>query len=605
MRDTTKYWRAGGAKSYPLLRCLALYRLTPWAFWLTAFLFFIYNASLAWQQWLLGRAIHDVQRGLAVVSRAAGDLDFSVARHWLFVLAAVAVGRGLLQYLAGILALVIGQELLFNLRERILIQVQRLDLVWHWRHGIGEIITRTTRDADKVRDALINFWRQLFETGLVMCAVVGLLFWYHPWLGGVPLILTLAALALFFLQVDRLVELDRATGEAYDRVNQDLSEGVNGVRVIKSFGLENERIRAFAQNVGVFARQARAALRYAAARTPLPQVVVALGQVWVLGFGAVLVQRGRLNLGEFVTSLLIANTMIFRIETIGRVIQIFADARASAGRIWDVLDAEPAIRDPEDGGAEAPEGALGARLVAVRVAAPGGGHDILQDCALTIAPGEIVALVGATGSGKSTLAALFPRLLEAAAGRVEIGSDAAGWRNVRDFRLKSLRRRVHVVPQETFLFSDTLEANLRLGNPDASEEDLRRALRLAAAEDVLEGLPHGLETRIGDRGMTLSGGQRQRIALARALAGDPAVLILDDATSALDALTERVALDNLRASASAGRRTVLMAASKLSTILLADRVLLLAEGRIAASGTHDELAATNPVYRDLLGLDHA
>jgi ABC-type multidrug transport system fused ATPase/permease subunit len=400
------------------------------------------------------------------------------------------------------------------------------------------------------------------------------------------------------------VELDRATGAAYDQVNQDLSEGVNGVRVIKSFGLENERIRAFAQNVGIFARQARAALRYAAARTPLPQIVVALGQVWVLGFGAYLAQRGRLNLGEFVTSLLIANTMIFRIETIGRVIQIFADARASAGRIWDVLDAEPAIQDREDGSVEVPEGPLGIRLVTVQVAAPGGGNDILRDCSLTIAPGEIVALVGATGSGKSTLAALFPRLLEAAAGAVEIGSDAAGWRNVRDFRLKSLRRRVNVVPQETFLFSDTLAANLRLGNPDASEEDLRRALLLAAAGDVLEGLPHGFTTPIGDRGMTLSGGQRQRIALARALVGDPAVLVLDDATSALDALTERVALDNLRASATAGKRTVLMAASKLSTILLADRVLLLAEGRIAASGTHDELAATNPIYRDLLGLDH-
>jgi ABC-type multidrug transport system fused ATPase/permease subunit len=602
LRDTTKYWRAGGAKRYPLLRCLALYRLTPWAFLLTAFLFLIYNASLAWQQWLLGRAIHDVQQGLAVTWRAAGDLDFSVARHWLLVLATVAVGRGLLQYLAGILALVIGQELLFNLRERILVQVQRLDLAWHWRHGIGEMITRTTRDADKVRDALINFWRQLFETGLVVCAVVGLLFWYNPWLGGVPLILALAALALFFLQVDRLVELDRATGEAYDQVNQDLSEGVNGVRVIKSFGLENERIRAFAQNVGVFARQAHAALRYAAARTPLPQIIVALGQVWVLGFGAYLVQQGRLNLGELVSSLLIANTMIFRIETIGRVIQIFADARASAGRIWDVLDAEPAIRD---GGKEVPEGPLGVRLVDVRVTAPGGGNDILRDCSLTIAPGEIVALVGATGSGKSTLAALFPRLLEAAEGSVEIGSDAAGWRDARDFRLKSLRRRVNVVPQETFLFSDTLEANLRQGNPDASEEDLRRALSLAAAGDVLEGLPHGFETQIGDRGMTLSGGQRQRIALARALVGDPAVLILDDATSALDALTERVVLDNLRASANAGQRTVLMAASRLSTILLADRVLLLAEGRIVASGAHDELAATNPVYRDLLGLDHA
>ena len=224
-------------KSQPLLRCLALYRFMPWRFSLTALLFIVVNASLAWQQFLIGRAVHDVERGAAVVRLPAGALDYSVALHWLVVLAAVAAVRGILQYAAGMLALIVGQDLLFVLRERILVQVQRLDLIYHWRHGIGELVTRTTRDADKVRDALINLWRQVFETGLVALAAVGMLVWYNPWLGLVPLLLTFAGLSIFVSQTSRLVILDRAVGAAYDTVSQDLSEGVNGVRVIKAFAL--------------------------------------------------------------------------------------------------------------------------------------------------------------------------------------------------------------------------------------------------------------------------------------------------------------------------------------------------------------------------------
>src|SRR5690606_9851921 len=184
--------------------------------------FTVVNLSLSWQQWLVGRAVHDVERGAAVVKLADGSLDFSVALHWLALLVAVAFGRGFLQYIAGLLALAIGQELLTIIRARILIQVQRLALAYHWQHGVGEMVTRTTRDADKVRDALVQFWRQVFETALVVIAAVGLLFWYSPALGIVPLLLTLVGMSIFVRQTDRLVTLDRAVGAAYDRVNQDL-----------------------------------------------------------------------------------------------------------------------------------------------------------------------------------------------------------------------------------------------------------------------------------------------------------------------------------------------------------------------------------------------
>ena len=589
-------------KARPLLRCLALYRFMPWRFSLTALLFTVVNLSLAWQQWLIGRAVHDVERGVAVITLPDGTLDYSVACYWLMVLLAISFGRGVLQYLAGIVSLIIGQELLFILRERILVQVQRLDLAYHWRHGVGELVTRTTRDADKVRDALINFWRQVFETALVAVAAIGVLGWYNPLLGLVPLAFIVAGLSIFVFQTAELVTLDRAVGAAYDAVSQDLSEGVNGVRVIKAFGLEPSRIAGFSRQVYDFTVHARAALAFASSRIPLPQAVIAMSQVWILAFGAYLVGQAELNIGEWVASLLIANTLVFRIEGVGRVMQIFADARSSAARIWELLDARPGIIG---GSAAIADEALGVRLAHVRVASPRGGNAILKDCSLRIQPGEIVALVGTTGSGKSSLAALLPRLLEADSGTVAIGSDILGWRDVREFDLGQLRRRVHVVTQESFLFSDTLAANLRVADPHAGDAELLAALDLASAGDVIERLPHGLKTPLGDRGITLSGGQRQRLCLARALLAKASILGLDDATSALDAATERIVLNNIRNFKNkAGGRvvTVLMVSSKLSTVLMADRVLLLADGHIAAQGTHRELSSTCTAYRELMGI---
>ncbi|MGD0835792.1 MAG: ABC transporter ATP-binding protein [Polyangia bacterium] len=603
-------WRAPdipGRKSgswlsrHALIRCLAIYRQIPVAFSVCLALFIVVNIGAAAQQHLVGRAIHDLERGRAALRLADGSLDLTVGLRWLGILVAVAAVRGLLQYGAGVLALVVGQELLSRLRVSILVQVQRLDLSYHTRHGVGEMVTRTTRDADKVRDALISVWRNLVETSLVVLGAIALIAWYAPLLALGPALAIALGLGWLLSHTEELVRLDRTVGAAFDAVNQDLTEGVYGVRVIKAFGLEGERIARFTTAVRAFAEQAGYALGYASTRIPLPQVVVALGQVWVLVVGARLVQAGRLDIGSLVASLLLMNTVIFRVETIGRVMQVFADARSSAARIMDVIDAEPKI----EGGVEhVPEGPLGVKLRGVRVRAPGAETDVLHDCSLSIAPGEILALVGGTGSGKSTLAGLLPRLVDPDAGQVLVGSDEGGWRDVKALDLTKLRRRVHVVPQDVFLFSDTVSANLRLGARDASEADVQRALRLACAEEIVAGLPEGLGTVIGDRGATLSGGQRQRLTLARAFVGRPALLALDDATSALDAITERAILDRLRDIGSEGRPplTLLLVASKLSTVMLADRVALLVGGRIVATGTHETMARDYAAYRELLGI---
>jgi ATP-binding cassette subfamily B protein len=587
----------------PLLRCLAIYGEMPWRFALTALLLALVNAALVGQQVLVGRAVQEAGHGRLVIADAGG-LNYGRAWHWLAVLLALSVARAVVQYGAGLLSLSIGQALLTRLRLRIVAQIQRLDLAYHWRHGVGEMVTRMTRDADKLRDALINFWRQMFETGLVVVLSVALLCSWSLWLGLVPLMLLAAGIALLAMQADALVVLDRRIGAAYDAVTQDLSEGVNGVRVIKAFGLGSARAARFRIHIDTFRREARAALVQASLRVPLPQAIIALGHAWVLGFGAWLVAQGALGLGALVAAMLVVNTLVLRIEGIGRLLQVIADARASAARIWEVLDAEPGI---VGGGALLPDGPLGFRLTGVSAAPLDDGAPVLHDVSLTAGPGEIVALVGATGAGKSILTALLPRLIEAGQGTVSIGSDGAGWHDVRELDIAHLRRRVHVVPQDSFLFSDTLAANLRLCAPDADEAALHVALEGAAAGEVLARLSEGFVTRLGDRGVTLSGGQRQRVCLARALLSGADILVLDDATSALDAATEARALANIRALGGEGREapTMLVVSSRLSTVLAADRVVMLEQGRVVAQGTHDALVATHAGYRALMGIEAA
>lgn len=556
---------------------------------------------LALQQGLIAKAIDDVQHGKAIFLDASGMLNSEGAWHWLLAIVAVALARAIILYFVGWLSLIIQQNLIGHIRERILIQVQRLDQSYHWAHGAGELVTRTTRDSDKLRDALISFWRQVVDTALVVAAAMGFLFWYDFWLGFVPLLLCLIGFGILLLQTEHLVKLDRAVGEAYDAVNQDLTEGVNGVRVIKAFALESSRIKKFEQHVQAFMSHAFAALSFYTSRIPLPQFVVALGQVWVLGFGCFLVYTNALNLGQLIAALLMVNTLVFRVEGVGRVMQIFADARSSAARIWDLLDAEPEIIS---GAIAVPDGPLSLRFQQVTVLPPEGGNPVLNHCLFEVGAGEIVALVGTTGSGKSTLAGLIPRLSDVTQGSVEIAGDDGHWINVKDLDLAGLRKQVHTVPQEAFLFSDTLAANMRLSAPEASESELEWALKMASASDLLVSLNDGLETKIGDRGVTLSGGQRQRVCLARALLGQPRILVLDDATSALDAVTERNVLNNIRALKQQDKSTtVLVIASKLSTILLADKVLFLSDGNIVAAGKHQALVKSNTRYRELMGLD--
>ena len=589
----------------PLVRLLAIYRSQLRMAILSALALVAINLGHPVVQWLVGKAIGDLEHGLGVVKLANGQLDSSRAWMWAGILLGSTVLRGIAQYFATILSMVVGQSFLHTLRLRIFEAVQGLDLPWHQQHGAGEVINRTTRDSDRVRDAVVGGLRSLLELGTIVVGTLGLLFYYHWLLALVPTGLMMLAMWIVRRDARKLIVLDRATGSAYDQVAQELSEGVAGVRVIKAFALEKGRQKQFEQRLIGFTSQSRRALRYTAQHLPLPQLVISAGHCWVLGCGAHLIGKNQLGLGEMVAALMVIQGLVFRVEAIGALIRLWADASASAGRICEILEAKPSIGGAKPSSeqlkqtapADLPKGPLHLRLWDVTVQVD--ERKILNHCCLQLSKGSITALVGSTGSGKSTLAALCARLRDPTSGAVQLSQDGQQWLDVRAMDPFSVRQRVQIAFQESFLFSDTVANNLRLANPDCSELELWEALRLADAESVVRNLPLGLQGMVGERGVTLSGGQRQRICLARALLAQPDVLICDDSTSALDALTEARVLNNLR-QARAGL-TILLVASRPGTCALADRVVMLDAGQMVADGHHGHLLAQHAAYRDLLG----
>src|SRR5438094_534078 len=326
--------------------------------------------------------------------------------------------------------------------------------------------------------------------------------------------------------------------------------------------------------------------------------VPVLGMLPLLGIAAVLWLGGRrvghgLTIGSFVAFNAYVVMLVWPMRVLGQRVTTVQKALAASGRITEVLEAEPRLVEPRHPHELEANGDI--RLDGVRFGHEGDRH-VLDGLDLHVAPGESLALVGATGSGKSTVAGLLARLYDPEEGRVLLDGH-----DLRDLRLADVRRAVALVFEETFLFSESVRENIRVGRPDANDEDVRRAAELAGATAFIEELPDGYETILGERGFSLSGGQRQRIAIARAIVADPAVLVLDDATSAVDATKEheiRAALAEVMRG-----RTTLVIAHRPATIALADRVAVLEGGRIVEQGTHGELVASSPRYRALLALE--
>jgi ATP-binding cassette subfamily B protein len=386
-----------------------------------------------------------------------------------------------------------------------------------------------------------------------------------------------------------------ALREAQQRIAEltaDAEENVSGVRVIKAFAQEERQLERFRHSVQRVFDQQMYATKIQARYTPLITFLPNIGLALILLIGGRDVIHGSLSIGAFTAFYAYLLMLIAPMRTLGYMLSAAQRATASGARIFQVLDRAPRITAPADA-PPLPEGAGRVSLRDVSLTFEGASRPALRNVDLEIEPGRTVALVGAMGSGKTALVSLLPRLYDASSGSVRIdGAD------VRDVDLASLRHAIALVTDDPFLFSATVHENIAYGRPDATREEVVRAAEVAQANGFISELPKGYDTRVGERGLTLSGGQRQRIAIARAVLADPRILVLDDATSSVDASTEQEIKTALR-DVMAGRTTFVIA-HRLSTIALADEIVVLEDGRVAAHGSHDELLEESALYREIV-----
>jgi ABC-type multidrug transport system fused ATPase/permease subunit len=530
---------------------------------------------------LTGAAVDAIERGDAADVRTLG-LAIAVAGLVRWVL---SVARRLV---AGRVSL--GVELL--LRQRVYDHLQSLELAFFDRQQTGQLMSRATVDLQSVRFFLGYGLVWILQSGLTILFTAVAMIVIDPVLAAV-------ALSPVPLVVWVSARYGRRSRPALQEVQQRIAEltanaeeDIGGVRVVKSFAQEGRRYANFERSVARVFDQAMVSTRLQAFYNPLIAFLPQIGLALLLTVGGRAVIDGSTSLGDFTAFYAYLLALLGPMRSLGISLGLAQRATASGVRLFQILDREPELAAP-DGAPALPPGAGDVRLDHVTLRYPDAGREALRDVTLHVPAGTTLALVGGTGSGKTTLVSLLARLYDVTEGSVHIdGAD------VRSVDLRSLRGAIAFVDDNPFLFSASVRDNIAYARPDATDEEVETAARRAQAHEFIARLPDGYATRIGERGMTLSGGQRQRVAIARALVADPRILVLDDATSSVDASTEQLIKEAL-AEAMAGRTTFVIA-HRLSTIALADEIAVLEDGRLVARGTHDELLETDSLYREIV-----
>jgi len=515
----------------------------------------------------------------------------------LWILGGVMAVRLLLIYRSAVASAALGQEIQNRLRAELFAKVTSLRFTYHDENRSGKTIARSLRDMEKARHFFHEVAFGYLDALLMIVGVLVLSFALH-WTYGVAIAVVVCSAFWLTVRVGvRIARLDRGVSDDYDRVSTNLQENVAGARVVRAFGREPEESEKFGGSLVRFSTSWKGEAAYWTSLTPWIGCIYPLAYPAVLAIGAWRVGHGLCGLGEVASVLFAARLVHHRLRPVTRLVITGQEAVASATRVFEVLERNEVIAPP----------AAPARLPRREGVGTNGGDLVLEDVcfshpkrpsvlrgvSLHVPAGSSLGILGPTGSGKTSLVQLLPRFYDAASGRILLdGVD------VRDLDVRELRSAVGIVFQEPFLFSATVADNIAYGAPGIPREQIEACAKLAAAHEFIAGLPKGYDTVIGERGVSLSGGQRQRLTIARALAMDPRVLIFDDATASVDAVTEKELFQGIRAAARG--RTTLVISQRVTSIRWCDRVAVLESGRITAVGAHAHLMERSSLYRDVL-----
>lgn len=484
----------------------------------------------------------------------------------------------------------IGQAVIMDIRNALYHHLQRLSIAYYDRRRTGDIMSNLTNDISALQTAIVTDFITIVQESAIFIGSFGSMIYLQWKLTVLCLIIVPFVSYVIKFFGKKLHNSGKDVQETLADVTSILQETIQGVRIVRSFNrgaYEEKRFRKI--NKLSFTAAVRA-IRQQSQMTPFVEFLAAIAVCAIIWYGGVSVIDGVMSTGELIAFLIYAINLANPTRRVAESVGNIQKSLAAADRVFSILDEQPEIQNREDAkDIEVKAGGVEARHVSFSYEA---GNPVLTDLNFVAEPGQTIALVGPSGSGKTTIANLLPRFYDVTGGGIYIdGMD------IRESTISSLREHIGLVPQDTLLFNTTIRENILYGRLDATDEEVWEAVKAANAEKFIRGLPNGIETKVGDRGLVLSGGQRQRIAIARAILKDPAILILDEATSALDTESEKIVQDALE-KLMVGR-TSFVIAHRLSTVKNADQIFVLNNGHIEESGTHNELMREGGLYYEL------
>lgn len=501
-----------------------------------------------------------------------------------------AIFKGLAQTGQFHLTGMISQKILLRLRTQLFDHILDMPPAFYVKQTQGDLVSRVVQDGHMVEQALFYGVAPLIRDTITVICLIFFCFWLDPKLSLIIFFVVPACCLPIVKFTKWLKKVSKRGQGALGDMGAISSEIIGGVRVVQAFGMEDYERRRFGAVAQKFLAEMRVSYFIRAVRTPIMEVMGAAGLAILLWWTGGSLLDGSIDASHFISFFVAIVMMYDPLKQLGRVGEYMAQGSASAERIFAILDEEPTIKNPA---APAKWGQFSSSVEFKDVHfSYTADKEVLQGLSLTVKKGQTQAIVGRSGAGKSTLINLLPRFYDVTAGRILVDGH-----DVRDLALADLRHNLAIVTQDTILFNDTVMNNIRYGRPSATDEEVYAAAKAAYADEFIENLPDKYQTVIGERGLILSGGQKQRLAIARALLKDAPLLILDEATSALDTESERMvqkAIDNLLAG-----RTAIVIAHRLSTVRQADNIVVVDEGRVAESGTHDELLGLGGLYAHL------